>query len=279
MIRTYEFHSECAGPHLIVLGAVHGNETCGTRAIEAFVEDISVGRHSLKCGGVTFVPVCNPRACEMGTRCVDEDLNRVMRLTTRPDSYEQRLANVLCRIVKRGDAMIDLHSMTSPGEPFALSISLRSCYAKIFESVGVRSVVTGRGTSHRRSGQSKFDTTTRWAASLDIPAITLECGENGTLEAELAAYRAIGGFLGGHGLIDANVGSSKVEILRAVRTYIRHDGDQRLICPLENLASVKCGDPLILRKDGSKISAPFDARVLMPTPRGAVGKGWLDLVK
>ena len=41
-----------AGPRLLVLGAVHGNETCGPRAIEKVLADFDVEKLKLLRGGM-----------------------------------------------------------------------------------------------------------------------------------------------------------------------------------------------------------------------------------
>ena len=41
-LRAHVFAGLTPGPRLIVLGAVHGNETCGARAIERTVQDLSL---------------------------------------------------------------------------------------------------------------------------------------------------------------------------------------------------------------------------------------------
>jgi len=64
------------GVRLIVLGAVHGNETCGTRAIERAIGEIETGTLALHAGRVTWVPVANPLAYEKRRRTGDRNLNR-----------------------------------------------------------------------------------------------------------------------------------------------------------------------------------------------------------
>ena len=53
---------------LIALGAVHGNETCGTRAIERLLAELAAGRQRIVRGRLTLVPVTNRLAYERGTR-------------------------------------------------------------------------------------------------------------------------------------------------------------------------------------------------------------------
>jgi predicted deacylase len=120
MFRSHAFHSLEPGPRLIVLGAVHGNETCGTRAIERLLPEIDAGTLRIARGSVTFVPVTNPLAYQRAQRAGDRNLNRNLRPMATPQDYEDRIANVLCPLLAAHDVLLDLHSFHSPGEPFAM---------------------------------------------------------------------------------------------------------------------------------------------------------------
>ena len=61
-----------AGPRVIIMGATHGNETCGTVAIRRVMEEIDSGRLQIVAGSVTFVPIVNPKAYEQVTRNGDD---------------------------------------------------------------------------------------------------------------------------------------------------------------------------------------------------------------
>ena len=84
-----------AGPRLLVLGAVHGNETCGPRAIEKVLADFEADKLKLLRGNVTFVPITNPLAYQRGKREGDRNLNRNLRPTDKPQDFEDRIANAL----------------------------------------------------------------------------------------------------------------------------------------------------------------------------------------
>ena len=61
-LRTVSYHGLKPGPRLLVLGAVHGNEICGTRAITQILAELDSGKLAIERGSVTFVPVTNPLA-------------------------------------------------------------------------------------------------------------------------------------------------------------------------------------------------------------------------
>lgn len=78
LITKYEFEAPEEGIKLLILAAVHGNETAGTKACNRLMAELNSGMVTLKKGFLTIVPVCNPEAYRKDVRCVEENLNRVM---------------------------------------------------------------------------------------------------------------------------------------------------------------------------------------------------------
>ena len=83
MITKYEFRGEKDGISLLILAAVHGNETAGTQASFRIIDEFNRGALRLTCGHLTLVPVCNPEAYRKDVRSIDENLNRVIKMTIR----------------------------------------------------------------------------------------------------------------------------------------------------------------------------------------------------
>ena len=61
-LHAHRFLGFGPGPRLLFLGAVHGNETCGTRALERLVAELAQGTLRIARGALTVVPVTNPLA-------------------------------------------------------------------------------------------------------------------------------------------------------------------------------------------------------------------------
>ena len=98
-LRAYRFtglEGGAAAPRLIVTGAVHGNETAGTKAIRRVLHEIEHGDIEILRGSVSFVPVCNPLAYNHQRRMGDRNLNRRLQPTATPQDFEDRVAGVLC---------------------------------------------------------------------------------------------------------------------------------------------------------------------------------------
>ncbi|GAB9472853.1 hypothetical protein Gpo141_00010019 [Globisporangium polare] len=126
-----------SGPHVTIVGGVHGNERIGVKVLDALrlallhVSPLrmSSGTHvlpTLTQGSVTLV-YGNPAAIRIGKRGSSQhaDLNRCFPMdvlsplvSTSSLSYEQRRARELAPIFASSDVMLDLHSTNKPSEPF-----------------------------------------------------------------------------------------------------------------------------------------------------------------
>ena len=69
-LRSVSYRGLAPGSRLLVLGAVHGNEVCGTQAIRQILQEIDSGELALQRGSVTFVPVTNPLAYQHQSECM-----------------------------------------------------------------------------------------------------------------------------------------------------------------------------------------------------------------
>ena len=118
--KSVEYGGQNAGTRLIVTGAVHGNETCGTKAIQRVMRELDSGALVIRNGAVTFVPIANPLAYAKGERFGDRNLNRNLFPNENPQDFEDRVANWLCPLLARHDVLLDLHSFKASGEPFVM---------------------------------------------------------------------------------------------------------------------------------------------------------------
>ena len=105
-LQSHRYHGLEPGPRLIVTGAVHGNETCGTRAIERVIAEVARGELEIVRGTVTFVPVCNPLAYTHQRRPGDRNLNRRLQPSAQPREYEDHVANILCPLLAEHEVLL-----------------------------------------------------------------------------------------------------------------------------------------------------------------------------
>ncbi len=107
------FRGQNDGPHLLITGAVHGDEfepmSAIRRLIDRFETDENSG-HSLR-GIVTLVPVVNEAAFLRGHRCAEDGLDLARVCPGRADgSITERTARALSDLIESADYYIDLHT-------------------------------------------------------------------------------------------------------------------------------------------------------------------------
>ena len=119
-LRVHQFAGLAPGPRLLVLGAVHGNETSGTQGTNRLLAELDAGTLTLACGTLTLVPITNPLAYLKQQRNGDRNLNRALGPTDSPREYEDQLANWLCPLLASHDVLLDLHSFQGGGQAFVM---------------------------------------------------------------------------------------------------------------------------------------------------------------
>lgn len=297
------------GPRLIILGAVHGNETCGTRAIRRVIEEIDSGRLHIAAGTLTLVPVANPLAYAHARREGDRNLNRNLYPTEQPADFEDHVANWLCPLLAQHEVLLDLHSFHTPGEAFVMlgpenNQGELEPFAYAAEEhalalhLGVHRFVDGwldtyaRGVERRAgiagqgSGKHGADTrygvgTTEYMRSVGGYALTLECGQHDDPQAPALAYRAILNTLAWLGLSGGPKppAVAEVQALRIVDVIDKqHEADsfERAWASFDHL---KAGDKIGTRQDGTPLVAGSDGFILFPNPKAGPGQEWFYLAK
>lgn len=305
-LRTHGFKSLQPGRRLIVLGAVHGNETCGTRGIERVLAELDSGALQITRGSVTFVPVANPLAYQKGQRAGDRNLNRNLRPNADPQDYEDRIAQVLCPLLAEHEVLLDLHSFHTAGEPFAMigptdNTGTLEPFAHAAEEealalrLGPRRIVEGwldtyaTGVKNRLQRASPTDRaqmlstdpsygvgTTEYMRSQGGYAITLECGQHADPQSPEVAYRAIRNTLAHLKLVDepAPPARSDIELLRLAEVTDRHHADDRFAREWASYDPVKAGEAIGTRADGTVLRAPSAGFIVFPNPAATPGNEW-----
>jgi len=130
-------------PEVAIVGSIHGDEPCGSVAIEALLDaDLDVERPAK-------LIVANERALRRNVRYVDEDLNRAFPGSPDADTHEGRLAHDLLGEI-RGCEILSLHSTQSHPEPFALVDELDGQARSVCPYLSVEALVETAGYSGGR---------------------------------------------------------------------------------------------------------------------------------
>lgn len=303
--------AERAGPRLIVLGAVHGNEICGPRAIERVWAEFESKQLNLLRGSVSFVPITNAKAYELVQREGDRNLNRNLGPVEQPQDFEDRIANALCPLLSQHDVLIDLHSFHSPGEPFAMlgptnntgtlqPFALAAQEEALAARLGPRRLVEGwletyaDGVAARVQRAEQSDDprtararllntdprygigTTEYMRSVGGMAITLECGQHDDPAGPDVAYRAIINTLAHLRMIDAPAPEPRndIEVLRLIHVTDRLNPGDVFVKPWASFDRVTAGEPIGHRHDGTVVTAQGDGYIVFPNTKALPGNEW-----
>jgi predicted deacylase len=295
------------GTRLIVTGAVHGNETCGTKAIQRVMQELDSGKLLIRNGSVTFVPITNPLAYAKGERSGERNLNRNLFPNANPQDFEDRIANWLCPLLAQHDVLLDLHSFNANSEPFVMvgprnndgplePFKHEEKERAMARRLGVRRFVDGwlrtygAGVQRRMRGSSELQTvlrygmgTTEYMRSTGGYALTLECGQHADPQAPEVAYRAIINTLAFHGLIDAPspepIALDDMEALSMVAVYDKQHADDSFVRQWSSFDPVAQGQRIGTRADGTPVLAEFDGRILFPDAAAGANSEWYYLTR
>ena len=307
-LRSHTFYGLAPGPRLLVLGAVHGNETCGTRAMQRLLEELERGDVVLQRGRVTFIPVTNPLAYQLGQRTGDRNLNRNMAPSAIPQDFEDRIANVLCPLLEAHDVLLDLHSFHTGGAPFVMigpqdnfgdlepfthaaeemQLALHSGPYRILEGwldtyargVQRRALAASQPQSARSqtlvTNPNYGVGTTEYMRSRGGYAVTLECGQHDDPKAVDVARHAILQTLALLGLTAQPLEPATMEreILRLVDVTDRESAGDTFAREWRSFDAVKAGDVIGTRDGGAEVTVPADGFIVFPNPRAEVGQEW-----
>lgn len=295
------------GPRLIITGAVHGNETCGTKAIRRVMEEIDSGKLLVAAGSVTFVPVTNPLAYALVRRAGDRNLNRNLFPNENPQDFEDQVANWLCPLLAQHDVLLDLHSFNAQSEPFVMVGPLDNDgplqpfkhadkERALARRLGVRRFVDGwlgtygQGVQRRMSDASQLETvlrygvgTTEFMRTTGGYALTLECGQHNDPAAPDVAYRAIMNTLAFLKVIDAPqpepVAADQMEALSMVVVHDKADAGDAFIRQWSSFDPVAKGQQIGVRADGTPVTSELDGRILFPDTNAGANQEWYYLTR
>ncbi len=108
-----EAASNRKGKHVVVVGATHGNEPAGVKAMVAFHRQVQNGEVQLESGKVSLL-LGNPDAYIKDQRYVDRDLNRSFDMSDSTTIEGRRAAEIIQYLDQNKEisALLDLHSVS-----------------------------------------------------------------------------------------------------------------------------------------------------------------------
>jgi succinylglutamate desuccinylase len=272
-----------AGPALVVVAALHGNEPAGVAAARRVLERIAAERVPLR-GDLTCV-VGNAGALAKGVRCETRDLNRSWtsdrmkalaagRFAPR-DAEDRELAALhaaiaAARAAARGPvSILDLHTTSGDGAPF--TIATGDAASRALGRAVPLTCLTGL--------LEKLDGTMLMAyAHLGVPGLVAECGQHADPASADRAEAAAWLVLEACGLVDAAhapwlapmrtlLESARGALPRRIEVVHRHAiaaGDGFVMAPgFRHFDRVEKGRALAHDVRGD-VAAPLSGWLLMP---------------
>ncbi len=181
-LPCFEASGDHDGPHLCLLGGIHGGEYSSIAAVVRFMNELDT---SELAGRITAVPIVSMPSFEARTAFVmpqdGKNLNRCF-----PGSNDGTFSDVLARnvfdeLIAPSDFLLDLHGgdMVEALEPFSLydESAVEEQARALAVAFGLRYAVRSAPTEAPISG-----TTTSAAAAAGVPAVIAEAGGCGLLE-------------------------------------------------------------------------------------------------
>ncbi len=288
-IQTTAFHASTSGQHLVVFGAIHGNEYCGVEAIHQAIDAFQQGIITLKRGKITFVPIANPKAYAQKQRFIDRNLNRHFYPPEQCTTYEDTLTPILCSLLDEADALLDIHSYQSEGGAFCFLGTSSQAEIDYARALGVPHYISGwadafnnpQATQEQRNASIGTTDYTRNTSRKGI-AVTLECGNHDNADNVRIGYHAIMRALQHLDMAEISrnmlpkVDTSHQQCITMQQIYYKERSGQ-LSKAWTHLEAVQKGEVIAqYDDDGTHITAPEDGVIVLPktsTDHG-IGSEW-----
>jgi predicted deacylase len=286
-IQQTTFHSLNHGQHMVVLGAVHGNEPCGAAAIRMVIDHFTTGKWQLTRGKVTFVPICNPLAYIQGTRFVERNLNRHFYPKPLRVEYEDAIDPILCALLDEADILLDIHSYQSQGGPFCFLGTTSQAEIDYCRALHVPLYVYGWADAFSSEGATReqrlagLGTTDFVRANRKRGiATTLECGHHDNPANVDVAIMAIARALHHAGMLEMQdalppLPSISPRAIKMHSVFYKEKAGQ-MVRPWQHGDAVKNDEVIARYEDGTTVTAPQEGVIILPKTQTdfALGAEW-----
>lgn len=283
-LEAFRYKGTQEGKRLTVLGGVHGNEPCGTRALNRLKESLDEGRIEITHGELVIVPICNPRARALNVRYVERNLNRSLYPKENPSVYEDYLDLQLCPLLEQTDYLLDLHSYKSQGGAFIFlgpKTSENIAYAK---ALNISSIIYGWADAMQNSVQLTDKRhamgTTEYAREHGAIALTLECGTHNHPRGADIGYQAAlnalqyAGLAKVHDDLQINDLPSNDPYFIKMRGVVMKERAGSLAKNWENMDQLAKGEEIAHYDDGEILLMPEDGFIVLPDNDPPLGQEW-----
>jgi len=263
-----EIKAAAAGPKLLIISGIHGNEHCGVEAVLSLLERFSSGALTLKKGTLKLV-IANEEALKLNQRYIEHNLNRLfLDDLSEPtqSSYEWRRAQEIKPLLVEADYFIDLHSTSGPSEAFLFCEEPLLDYCR---DLGVENIVVGWGTL---GCDSIAGDTENYGFKHSSIGFTVECGQHIAPKSFTNALQISLNFLSSHKVIERPIAPVERTYYFLKYLYLKNEHDFEFRKNFSNLESLASGE-IIGFSNKIEVLAPYDCAIVLPTAVNLTGIG------
>lgn len=274
MIKTIKYDSANEWKNILVFGAIYGDETCWTVAIDKIINKIERHKIIIKTWSITFVPICNPAAFSSKQRYIEKNLNRVFDDCYNSCSYEEKLANSLTKLVDDCDILIDLHSIPSEWKPFVFQDYQNKEYDELAKIIWIKHIVKWWPAIYSESISSD---TISYAYFKNKTWIVVEYGSNNNKKSIQTAKRSVLNVLSYYWVIDnefyLNNNINQYNEIEAKWYYIKAM-EWNFAKNWENLDKINKWELIATYINWEKIYANQDMYIILPYNNAKINNEW-----
>ncbi|MFB6116698.1 MAG: succinylglutamate desuccinylase/aspartoacylase family protein [Candidatus Nanosalina sp.] len=233
-------------PEYAVVSCLHGNETCGWKAIQRLKEK------EIEIEKPVKLVMANEKAYKADERYIDADANRSFPGSSDSEVHEEKLAARLLEELE-GMKILDIHSTNSREAPFGVVIGPDDVQVELARSAGVERLV-----------DMEFIGGNGLGAYTDCVVVELSKAEGEPVD---EAYEVLRNFLAAEGVIQGEYEKTDPEVFEVYMS----DGDGHEEFLGKNFSLVEEGEVYARKEDGTELIADEDFYPILMSKEGYPG--------
>ena len=267
------FAAEQAGPHVVVVALIHGNELAGAIVLDAMLrEGVRLARGRLTVGFANIEAFArfspdNPTA----SRFVDEDLNRLWdpaSLDGPRRSVELDRARRMRPLIDQADLLLDLHSMLWPSDALILS-GPTAKGRSLGQAIGAPDLVVA---DHGHISGPRLIDYTPFVGPGAAAAVLVEAGQHWEQRTVTCARNAVDGLLDVTGLVPSPRARGPVRMAEVTVAVTAATAAFAFLRPFRGGEVIPERNTLIALDGTAEIRTPHDnCMLVMPSLRPSRG--------
>ena len=261
------------GPHVMVVGLMHGNELAGGIVLDAMLRDPPVlerGRLTLGFANLEAFQRFNPRQ-PTASRFVDEDLNRLWEpamLDGPRRSAELSRARQMRPLIETADVLLDLHSMLWPSDPLILSGPALKGRA-LAAAIGTPGMVV---SDHGHMSGPRLIDHPRFTGPGSAAAALVEAGQHWEPSTVAATQACVNGLLHATGLVPGADVAARPQLAEVTVVVTASSASFSFVQAFRGGEVIPAQGTLIATEGSAEIRTPHDNCLLvMPSLRPSRG--------